>query len=84
MTDMLNPTEKNILRKIAEMQLISKQELARHLESNGSAGRDIAAVVQNVTKRLMEHRLISTIAPVGSTCYIITQKGAQYLKEQEA
>lgn len=80
---MLNQTEKNILRKIAEMQLISKQELTRFLEPSAS-GRDTVVVVQNVAKRLMEHKLISTITPVGSTCYIITQKGSQYLKEQEA
>mgnify|MGYP001572242061 CR=1 FL=1 len=80
---MLNSTEKNILRKIADSQLISKPELRRYLETNGSSGRDIPTVVDNITRRLMEQRLISTINPVGSTCYIITQKGNQFLRELE-
>ena len=80
---MLNKTEKNILQKISEAQLITKPELRRFLETS-AAGRDTSVVVDNITKRLVEQRLISTIAPVGSTCYIITQRGAQFLKEMES
>lgn len=80
---MLNNTEKNILRKIAESQLISKPELRKFLETNGSGGRDMSSVVDTITRRLAEQKYISSLSPVGSTCYIITQKGTQFLKELE-
>jgi hypothetical protein len=80
---MLNQMEKSILKKIAENHLITKPELRKYLETNGSANRDVSSVVDGVTRRLMEQRLISAINPVGSTCYIITQRGAQFLKEME-
>jgi len=81
--DMLNGLEKNVLKKIAENQLVSRPELRKYLETNGSSGKDLSVVVDTITKRLMEQRLISTINPVGSTCYIITQRGTQFLKELE-
>lgn len=80
---MLNNMEKNVLKKIAENQLITKPELRKFLETNGSSGRDLSSVVDSVTKRLTEQKYISSLSPVGSTCYIITQKGTQFLKDLE-
>jgi hypothetical protein len=80
---MLNQVEKSILKKIAEEQLISKPELRKFLETNGNAEKDLSVVVDTITRRLMEQRLISAISPVGSTCYIITQRGSQFLKDME-
>jgi hypothetical protein len=80
---MLNQTEKNVLKKIAESHLITKPELRKYLETNGAAVKDASSVVDGITRRLMEQRLISTISPVGSTCFIITQRGNQFLKELE-
>jgi hypothetical protein len=80
---MLNKTEKSILEKIAENQLITKPELRKYLETNGGAGRDTSVVVDTITKRLMEQKLVSSISPVGSTCYIITQRGAQMLRDSK-
>lgn len=78
---MLNQTEKIILKKIAESNLITKPDLKKYLDSNGTS-KDSAAI-DGITRRLMEQRLISAINPVGSTCYIITQKGNQFIKELE-
>ncbi len=80
---MINALERNVLKKIAENQLITKIELRRFLETNGSSGRDLSSVVDNVTKRLADQKYISSISPVGSTCYIITQKGNQFLRDLE-
>jgi len=80
---MLNKLEKDILKKVAENQLITKTELRRFLETNGSSEKDMSPVVDTITRRLAEQRYISAINPVGSTCYIITQKGNQFLKDLE-
>lgn len=80
---MLSQTEKSILKKISEAGLITKPELNRFLQTNGNSGKDMMGAIESITRKLMEQRFVSSIAPVGSTCYIITQKGAQYLKEQE-
>jgi predicted transcriptional regulator len=81
--NMLNQIERNILKKIAETQLISKPELRRFLETNGNSGNDMTAVVDTITRRLVEQNFISSINPVGSTCYLITQRGTQFLRDME-
>ena len=80
---MLSPIEKDILKKIAESHLITKPELKIYMETNGTSAKDTSSALDGITRRLMEQRLISAINPVGSTCYIITQRGTQFLKELE-
>lgn len=80
---MLNQNERAILKKIADSHLISKPELRKYVESNGFAMSDPAAAVESITRRLIEQKLVTAIAPVGSTCFIITQRGNQTLKELE-
>jgi len=75
---MLSKTERDILKKISESQLISRTELVRSLDLDKDTNID------SVTRRLIERKLIASIAPVGSTCYIITQHGSQLLRELEA
>ena len=79
---MLTPAESKILKKISEMNLITKYELKRFLNDNGS-GRDINAILESATKGLMEKDLVSSINPVGSTCFVITKKGSRMLQDME-
>ena len=79
---MLTPAESKILKKISEMNLITKYELKRFLNDNGS-GRDINAILESATKGLMEKDLVSAINPVGSTCFVITKKGSRMLQDME-
>ena len=79
---MLTPAEAKILKKISEMNLITKYELKRFLNDNGS-GRDINAILESATKGLTEKNLVSTINPVGSTCFVITKKGSRMLQDME-
>ena len=79
----LNQSERNVLKKIAESHLLTKIELKKYLESNGSSGKDLTPVADAITRRLMEQKLVTAISPVGSTCYIITQRGTQMLRELE-
>ena len=79
---MLTPAESKILKKITEMNLITKYELKRFLNDNGS-GRDINAILESATKGLMEKDLVSAINPVGSTCFVITKKGSRMLQDME-
>lgn len=73
---MLNPNELKIMRKIAEQELITKIELKKFLQANGSdAGLD------SITKNLLQKNYITTVNMVGSTCYIITKNGSQLIKE---
>ena len=76
---MLNPLEKKILKRIAEAQLITRGELQKHLENNGSGSS--AAAIDNATENMARMSLISTVRPIGSTCFVITKKGAQMLQE---
>ncbi|MBI2075644.1 MAG: hypothetical protein HYT72_00160 [Candidatus Aenigmarchaeota archaeon] len=79
---MLTPAEAKVLKKISEMNLITKHELKKFLNDNGS-GRDINAILESATKGLMEKNLVSTINPVGSTCFVITKKGSRMLQDME-
>ena len=78
----MSETEKNLLKKIAESNLITKYELKKYLESTGNV-KDASSAIESITRRLMDQKLVSAISPVGSTCYIITQKGSQMIKEME-
>lgn len=74
---MLTSIEKKILRKVAENQLISRPELKRFLQGNGGGENAIDTVTRNLTQK----NLLSEINPIGSTCYVITQKGTKLLEE---
>ncbi len=80
----LSKLEEKILKKVADSQLITKAELKVFLKNNGSSdkdGRDLTQVVDSATKGLIEKKLLNAISPVGSTCYIITQKGTRLLQD---
>jgi hypothetical protein len=80
----LSKIEFKILRKVADSQLISKTELSKHLQNDGFSGkesRDISQMVDSATKNMVDKKLLTTINPVGSTCYIITQRGARLLQD---
>ncbi len=80
---MLTPAEEMILKKIAEQNLITKIELKEFLRNDGAAGKDANAVLETAARGLAEKNLISAINPVGSTCFVITQRGAKMLKDME-
>lgn len=74
---MLNSLEIKILRMIAESQLLTKPELLRKLNGSGTS------VVESATKNLMQKNFLASISPIGSTCYIVTQKGTRYLQDTD-
>ena len=74
---MLTAIEKKILKKVAEHQLITRPELKRFLQSNGG----VENAVDSVTKNLTQKNLLSEINPIGSTCYVITQKGSRMIDD---
>ena len=78
----LTDIEEKMLRKIAKSELITKHELKNFLRENGNSD-SAHVVVDSATKSLLEKALISTITPLGSTCFIITQKGNKLLNELE-
>ena len=73
---MLSDVEKTVLKKLSETHLSTKHELKKML-SKDYKNFD----VDLVTKSLLEKNLLKAINPVGSTCYIITQKGTRTLRE---
>lgn len=74
---MLTSIEKKILKKVAEHQLITRPELKRYLQANGGGEN----AVDSVTKNLVQKNLMAEINPIGSTCYVITQKGSRMLDD---
>ncbi len=77
---MLTSIERKILKKVAEDQLISRPDLKRFLQSNGGGENAIDTVARN----LVEKNLLAEINPIGSTCYVITQKGTRMLDDIKA
>ena len=74
---MLSPSEKKILKKIAEIQLITRPDLKKFLQNSGGS----ADSIDIITNSLVKKSLVSEINPVGSTCYVITQRGNKMLEE---
>lgn len=74
---MLTSIEKKILKKVAEHQLITRPELKKFLQINGGGEN----AVDTVTRNLIQKNLLTEINPIGSTCYVITQKGTKMLDE---
>ena len=72
---MINKLEKKILAQIATAQLITRAELLKKIDGNNKTA------IENATKNLIDMELLATISPVGSTCYVITQKGTRLLRD---
>ena len=77
---MLNSLEMKILKTIAENQLVTKPELVRLI--NGNASGNVSAV-ETAAKGLVQKKLLTTITPLGSTCFIITQEGIRLLRDSD-
>lgn len=77
---MLSAIEKKILRKVSDNQLITRPDLKKFLQNNGGGEN----AVDTVTKNLVQKNLLAEINPIGSTCYVITQKGSRLLDELKA
>ena len=76
---MLTTIEKKILKKVSESQLISRPELKKYLQSNGGGEN----AIDTLTKNLVVKNLLVEINPIGSTCYVITQRGTRMLDEMK-
>ena len=74
----LTSTEEKVLKKIAEMNLVTRQELKKFLKDNGSS--ENGNTVDVITRSLIDKKLVTAINPIGSTCYIITQNGNRLLQ----
>ncbi len=75
---MLNQLEKKILKIVADSQLLTKPELIKML--NGSGGGSVSTV-ESAARNLVNKKLLTSISPIGSTCYVITQKGIKLLQD---
>lgn len=78
---MLTKIEEKLLRKIGESNIITKQELKKFLKDESNPGKDLNAVIESATRSLIEKNMITTINPIGSTCFIITKKGNNILQD---
>lgn len=74
---MLSAIEKKILKKVSENQLITRPELKKFLQTNGGGEN----AVDTVTRNLVQKNFLVEINPIGSTCYVITQKGSRMLDD---
>ena len=74
----MNQNELKLLKKIASSHLITKEELKKFLKDNG---HDVH--VNSAVKTLLLKQYVSEIHPIGSTCFVITQKGNRAIKELE-
>lgn len=79
----LNQIEKKVLKKIGENHLMTKIELKNFLKPGGGSDRDASNLVDTVTRSLIDKKLLTSINPVGSTCYLITQTGNRLLDDME-
>lgn len=75
---MLNKTEQMILKIIAKNKLITKTELKAYLHNDGGINSE---ALESITRNLIQKNLVTAISPVGSTCFVITQKGTKFLEE---
>ena len=68
--------EEKILRKIGESKVTTKLELKKSLSNpeNGS-------IIDSATESLIEKNLVTAINPIGYTCFIITRKGSELLRD---
>ena len=75
----ITSTEKKLLEKILQENVITKSELNYFLKQSIST-ENSDAILNSTTKKLMQKGFISLINPVGSICYVITQKGTRFLR----
>jgi len=76
MVSVLSKNEEKVLRKIAEMVVITKNELKVFLNDSDS--------VDVIVNGLIEKKLIAQINPIGSTSFVITQKGSKFLQDLDS
>lgn len=76
---MLNPSEEKILRRIAKTELVTKHELRDLFETNPESS---GSIIDLATGGLLGKGLITRMNPIGSTCFVITQKGKKYLQKE--
>ena len=74
----MNPTGLKVLKKVASSQLVTKEELKKFLRDNGHE-----ANVNTTVKTLVSKQYLNEVRPIGSTCFVITQKGARALREMD-
>ncbi|MFH0832137.1 MAG: hypothetical protein V1900_00225 [Candidatus Aenigmatarchaeota archaeon] len=79
----LTKIEEKLLRKIGESSLVTKNELKKIIKDDGNAGKDLNVIIDSATRGLIEKNLVTTINPIGSTCYIITKNGSRALQDME-
>jgi len=73
---MITKLEEKVLRKIGETKVTTKLELKKIFSNPGNT-----SIINSATKSLIEKNLITEINPIGSTCFIITRKGNELLKD---
>lgn len=78
----LSKTEEKILRAVSENQLMTRNELKTLLKKD-AGDKDVTVVLDTVVRGLVDKKLVSVITPIGSTCYVITQRGSQLLNGRE-
>lgn len=76
---MLPPSEEKILKRVAKTGLATKTELKNLFENNPENSGNIIDVAAG---NLLERGFITRMNPIGSTCFILTQKGKKYLEEE--
>lgn len=74
---MLNAMEMKVLKKIAENHLVTKPELVKMFNGDGSSA------VESAARGLVQKKLLTSINPVGSTCFVITQRGVRLLQDRD-
>jgi hypothetical protein len=64
--------EKKVLEEITKRMVVKKEELIDFLDGKVD---DPHAVLASVIMSLSEKGLITSVSPVGESCYAVTQKG---------
>jgi len=72
---MLTPGEYKILKKIADCQVVTREELIKVFDTENPK-----TIVDAVVKSLLEKNYIATASPIGSTCFVITKHGTKVLE----
>ena len=73
----LTELEERVLKTIGKSNLLTKNELRNSINPHSNTAIDSA------TKSLLEKGIITSINPIGSTCFVLTKKGGKYLQEME-
>ncbi len=76
----LTNTEKMLLRKISQLQLASRNDLKSFLKENDKGG---STVLDTIVKNLTEKKYIVPITPLGSTTFVVTQRGLKMIENSD-